>query len=253
MSTGSHYQLGLAAAVFAAGLAFATPGQADVLVYDEDTVRQFAQTAANNLGGTVVVAGELDFNTQLISQAWEYVLVDAPGTAPPSGGWDPLINFISGGGRVVMSYWDWDNDPELWPAFGVTSASSFSLIGQTLGDTGASAIFTGVTMPNADWSDYWSDDGDGFGLAGGSLGLATLSGVADPVVVLGNGGRTIASFLIDEAGATWTNDGSAVRLWENMILAVTDSDSTPIPEPASLALLGLGLAGIGIARRRKGA
>lgn len=237
-----------------ASLARSSPA-INILVYDDNSVHQLAATAALNIDAGSVIGNAANFNTLLTSQVWDVVLIDCPSNTP-SGGWGPTISYVNGGGRAVMSFWDWDNDaaagdPALLPAFGLTGANSMSLTGQTLTDTGASNIFLGVSMPNSDWHDHWFDDGDGytFTLASGTVGLANLTSVAGPVIAQGNNGRTIAAFVIDEAGDTWIADGSGVQLWENMALA------TAIPEPTSVALLAFGaIAFVPLARGlRRGA
>ena len=198
--------------------------RADILVYDHNTHHNLAQQAALIIdpGGTVVAASG-NFNALLVSQEWDAVAVDVPSTVP-SEGWGALITFVNDGGRVAMAFWDWDDngpgDPLLSPAFDVTPATKISLSGLTLFDSGTSSVFAGVTMPNSIWHSHWGDDGDEFIPDPGAVGLAHIGNLLQPVMVLGNSGRTIASFLIDEAGDTWLNDGSAVQLWENMLNTV---------------------------------
>jgi len=208
----------------------------DILVYDQNSNNQYAQTAAMAISpaGTVV-AGASNFNTLLTSQDWDVVAVDLPSTKI-TGGWGPFIDYVNAGGAGIVSYWDWDADPALVTAMGADSyLQSISTVGQTLSDTGETAIFSGVTMPHSSWFDSWFDDGDTFDLSAGSVPIATMSGYpSGPVMFTGNGGRTIGSFVIDE----WQGDG-AVQLWTNMI--------TFVPEPGSLLLLG-GL--VALIRRR---
>jgi hypothetical protein len=217
----------------------------DILVFDDNSVHSFAATAAANIGNATV-GDQFTFNGLLAGGTWDLVVMDTPSTIP-SGGWGNMISHVNNGGRGIVTFWDWDNgsgfgDPGLAPAFDVATSSKLFLTGQTLNDTGASGIFSGVTMPNNDWHDHWFDDGDFFIPQAGAVGLATMTGNPNPVMVEGNEGRTIASFVLDEAGDTWINDGSAVRLWENMMLHT-------LPAPGGLALLGL--AGFACTGRRR--
>ncbi|MEM7311269.1 MAG: hypothetical protein AAF682_31675, partial [Planctomycetota bacterium] len=197
-------------------------GLSNILVYDTDTQNSLATTAAQNLSffGTTV-ADSADFNTLLGSGPWDAVAVDCP-NVNPVGGWQPLIDYVNGGGRVVTSFWNWDSEPALASAFDVFVTGTFSLASQTLEDEETSPAFLGVTMPNSDWSDFFFDDGDFFATVG-SVSMATLSGTDDAVMARGNDGRTIAAPVLDEAGGTWLVDGSGVRLWENMIQMVANA------------------------------
>ncbi len=192
----------------------------DILVYDENTVNGLAATAAQNLSffGTTI-AGAANFNSLLTSGSWDAVAVDCPSTIP-TGGWNPLISYVNGGGRVVLSFWDWDATPSLLPAFDVSVSSSISLVGATLEDSLTTPAFLGVTMPNSSWNDAWVDDGDQFNPQAGALGLAHIGTPATPVLVSGNGGRTIAGPVFDEAGPVWLGDVSGVQLWMNMVQMV---------------------------------
>lgn len=224
----------------------ASAASAQVLVFDENSINHYAQAGASAAGlGAVTVAGSSNFNTLLTSGTWQAVAVDCPSSVP-DGGWGTLINYVKGGKNVVMSFWDWNDaalgDPQLVPTFGGTSTSSLSTQGRTLtADAGAlgAQLFAGVGgMPHSDWSDNWGDDGDAFGMAAGSEAGAYLSGFSNPVIMRGNGGKTIASFVIDE----WKGAGSPATLWKNMIGAT-------IPAPGAVAGLGLGVLAMGRRRR----
>ena len=231
---------GLAAAAVA-GQAWATA----ILVFDANTVNGLAWEAAQNLAGAgAVKAGASDFYTKLAEGGWDVVAVDCPSTIP-GGGWTQLADYVNAGGLVVMAYWNWDAEPGITKAFGAsgTSGDVYWVDGSTtLTDMGTSPIFAGVSMPNSSWNNYWYDDGDKFKIADGSVGLAQIGGSGDPVMFLGNGGHTIASSVLDEAGPKWLSDGSGVKLWENMMMYV-------MPSPGALALLGL--AGFAGTRRRR--
>jgi hypothetical protein len=240
-------------ALLATVLALAAPAaRAEILVYDNDTINHLAKQAALAISPTAVIANSSNFNTLLTSQAWTVVLVDAPNNTPSngSGKWTPLINYVNGGGRVAMSFWDWNNangegDAALPGAFAVTAGAGFSEIGRTLTDTGNTSVFLGVTMPNSSWNENWGIDGNSFTVGGGTVDMAHLSSVAGSVMALGNSGRTIAALIIDEAGPTWLGDGSGVDLWTNMYYQV-------VPEPGAVTLFGSGLLGLlGLLRLRR--
>ncbi len=201
-------------------------GGPEVLVYDEDTGHRLAQKAAFEVspGGTTTAQLE-NFNERLTQTTWDVVLVDAP-NFPPLGGWGDLADFVNGGGHAVMSFWDWDNslgagDPALNVAFEVSPAGDLDLTGQELLDSGVSGVFEGVTMPNSDWGTSWLDDGDRFEVDGLAIGLAHVGNPTKPVMVWGNAGRTVATFLIDELGSVWQSDGSGITLWGNLLRQVT--------------------------------
>lgn len=226
----------------------AAVSSAAILVYDNNTVNHYATTAANNVDpGNVTVANAGNFNTLLTSGTWDVVLVDMPSTTPASI--TPLVNYINGGGKVAISFWDWD-DPAyagLVAAVGATgTTTSFSLSGNTLVDLGTTSLFTGIAMPHSSWSNNWFDDGDAFAftLASGTIGAAKLAAFADPVMIVGNSGRTIAAPVLDE----WSGAGG-VQLWENMIQTL---QAEAVPEPTTFATLTIGgLFGLACCFKRK--
>ncbi|MHC4822595.1 MAG: hypothetical protein ACYTEP_01090 [Planctomycetota bacterium] len=210
----------LAAAPIVAPPAQTAGAEPQILVYDHgNTSYALAVTAANNLYPTsVTVADAGSFNSTLNSQPWDAVLLDCPSTGP-SGGWNDLVNYVNNDGVAVLSYWDWDGSANsvLLTPFDVSAPLTFGLSSQTFTDSGTSDVFEGVTMPISDWSSRWSDDGDEFTPINGAIGLGHFGNPAKPTMVLGNDGRTIAIFVLDESGPTWIGDGSGVRLWENML------------------------------------
>lgn len=231
-----------AVAIVAAVTSSAAAGLS-ILVYDENSNNGYAATAANQkFPGMVTVAGAGNFNALLTGgTVWDLVVMDYPSTHPV-GGTDPLVAYVNGGGRALLSTWAGVYTPQLFAAFGAGGGFSISTAGQTLTSAGtpkAAQVFGGVPMPHSTWFDSWASDGVAFtGLAAGAEGLAMLSGVtAGPVMIQANGGRTIASFVIDE----WDGPG-AVELWRNMMNKV-------IPAPGAVALLAV--AGLAGGRRRR--
>lgn len=221
----------------------ASAASGQVLVYDANSNNHYGRQGAEMAGlGAVTVASASDFNTLLTSGTWKAVAIDAPSSIP-SDSWATLASFVSGGSTpVVMSFWQWNGAPfaALRTAFGITGTQTLSTAGRTLtADGGAlgAQVFSGVPgMPHSSWSDSWGDDGDAFATSGGTP-IAFLNGFTDPVMFRGNGGRSIASFVIDE----WAGDGAPI-LWKNMIGAVVPAPSTG---------LALGLAALAAGRRRR--
>jgi hypothetical protein len=197
-----------------------------ILVYDQDSKHGFAADAAQNLSTDTTVADASTFNLLLTAYAWDVVAVDCTNTEPVDG-WKDLSDYVGAGGAAVLSFWDWDDKPALAEAFDVAVSSSISFGTAELIDAGTAPVFLGVTMPNASWDSHWADDGDRFTLLGDAQGLARLGAGILPVMARGNGGRTIAAPLFDEAGTDWQFDGSGIRLWENMITMVLNADEGP--------------------------
>jgi hypothetical protein len=211
-----------------------------ILVYDHNTHHQLALQAAQSIPGTIVVrADRSTFDALLRSQTWDLVLADMPGFTPFAG-LGTFAGYVNGGGKAAMSFWLWQDEPELSSAFGVLSVNSISLNQATLYDFATTNVFAGVTMPTSEWHDHWVDDGDVFSLTRGGLFLAGVAPDSSGVMALTNSGRTIAAPLFDEAGNTWLDDGSGVRLWRNMIDTLTGETLAPVPEPGTLTLLALG-------------
>ena len=218
----------VAALLAVAGSAFSQ----DFLVLDQNSRNSYALTAAGNLGAATQ-AGVGDFNALLGSQAWDAVIVDMPSTLLTD--FNPLINYINSGGRVVVSTW---GDPgfggwaQLLTPMGATGGTSFSTQSNpsitSTGTPEAVAIFTGITLPITSFDQFWGSDGAQATLAGGSVGVAQQGGVGNPIVWVGNGGSTIASWVIDEM----TDAGQAVLLWENYINFVLGADFCAVREGA---------------------
>lgn len=214
-------------------------GAFDVLVLDDGTDNSWAAAAMPIIAANYSVVDQSQFNTFLTdpTRDWDLVLVDSP-WGQPTGGWDDLIAYANAGGKVVMSFWDWDDsngygNPGLAGAFGFTTATELAL---TPSDTytwaatsGAAYVHAGVgDLPTNNWSGTWADDGDVFGLASGTVPLGRIVGgaVEGPVVIQNPAGNAIAAFVLDSWGSV-----QAVELWRNLILRVlgrTDLDGAAL-------------------------
>src|SRR5262245_56439853 len=171
----------------------------DVLVFSE-SIHHLGLAAASILG-TATIADASTFNALLGSQVWDVVVVDsrsAVGAGIAGGGWAPLTSYVNAGGRAVVSYWDWQDEPALASSFDVQPAGGLTWSMGTFVDNGKSPVFIGVAMPPPGWHDHAGLDGERFVPLSGSQPLAHVGNPAEPVMVRGNGGRTIAAPLFDE-------------------------------------------------------
>jgi hypothetical protein len=249
--------LGLAAL---AALALLTVGQAparaDLLIYDNNTINQNALAAATQLGIPFTRATAANFNTLLTSGTWDAVIVDCPSTLP-TGGFGPLTTYITGGGRVAMSFWTLQTEAALAAAFQVGVASSFTTPQSVFRWDAASPIFTTPyavgDLPASFFSDLWADDGDRLNLVALSGATAVAGFTAAPTageaaIVIGNSGRTIYNgFLWDELRRP-----ESPNLIANQITFLLGTAGGAVPEPSTLALGGLGVLGlVGYAWRRR--
>jgi hypothetical protein len=204
-----------------AGSLLATAAQAQILVYDNNSRNSYALEAAERVRpGEVTRAIAGDFATLLAAGGWEIVVMDHPSTAP-TGGLDPLVDWVNSGEKAILSTWAFQYTPQLFDAFGVAGGVSFSSSGQTLSSTGtatADAVFDGVPMPHSAWDNGWGSDGSSLIHLGDTEDLAELTSVADPVMTITGDGNALASIVIDEWSTAGRDD--AVQLWENMINVV---------------------------------
>lgn len=193
-----------------------------VLCLDWDSVSQGAQNALAALGltaTTTVTTDETAFNAQLSGGSdWDLVVVDNPSNQLLLPG--PLEAYVSGGGSVILNYWNADDpifESVVRDQLGGQSQTDF-FSPQTLfcwdcdhpawtADTPLSQIPTGT--------DHWFDDGDEFeplagftaigGFGGGSVipnraGLITnAAGTTYLVGAVGDGMDPVAQ------GASWRN------------------------------------------------
>lgn len=200
-------------------------GAFDVLVMDGGSFNSWEVGGVSQLAANFSVVGGSQFNVFLTApdRHWDLVLVDCP-SGPPTGGWDDLIAFVNAGGKAVMSFWNWSDNPALAPAFGFTSTTSISLAPadtyEPAGTTGGAYAHAGVgDLPSNLWVGPWGDDGDVFGLAAGSEVIGVINGgaVSGPVVIRNPAGNAIAAFVLDSWGSS-----EAEALWKNLAARVMD-------------------------------
>ncbi|UCG58365.1 MAG: hypothetical protein JSU70_02435 [Phycisphaerales bacterium] len=234
--------------VMLAGPAFAVP---QILVYDHNTDNQRAQAAVTSLSLPFTVGDQTTFNTLLGGSTWDLVVVDCPSNVPDAPKWTPLINYIVGGGKAIMSFWTLQSEAALATAFDVSVNSSFNTPQTVYRWDASHPIFT-TPNPVGDltsWSDGWADDGDRLTVLAGAQALAGFTGspsAGEAAIVLGNSGRTLYNgFLFDEL-----NDPAGTDLIANEVQYLL-TGGTVIPAPGAIVLGSIGVSFVGWLRRRR--
>jgi hypothetical protein len=229
----------IAATAMSSLLLSATGATAQVLLWEESN-DNLAVTAANNAGlAPTVVTSEAAFNTAFSSGGWAMVVIDQPANGIGAATATSLQNYITGGGRVLLGYWDMDGNFDaasaaiLRPAFGVASATEYTTpLPVSVWNAGHPIFNNPNAIPGTiptDGTEPWLDDGDRFTVAAGGTALAGFVAAPTPgqaALIQANGGRTIVhGFMSDNMdGTIMTN------LLHNEMRAL-------IPEPGTGALI----------------
>lgn len=233
--------------------ALAAPALAgpSILLYDNSADNLHARAALDSLSLSYTIATSPTFGTLLGGSTWDLVVVDCPSTTPPD--WTPLIDYVNGGGRAIMSFWDLDNDSgsgdaALPGAFDVSVSSSISSPQDVYRWETGHAVFNTPNLLGdlTGLSDGWADDGDRLNAINGAEALAGFTATAtagEAAIVLGNGGRTIYNgFLFDEL--------ISHEIIANEVGYVLGGVPT-VPVPGALLLGSFGAGLVGWFRRRR--
>jgi hypothetical protein len=193
------------------------------------------------------------------SQEWELVIFNAVNYVLPTITLDELYAYVDGGGTLIMTYWNLNNNPThpLWSKLGVEYSSTISGQPSMYIWDASHAIFT---EPN-DHGGYnytsngvFGDDGDAVTVLDGSTALAGTTGniqdgtaaivVSNDKLTLFNG-FVIDNFGTDEDDSTYED---RIELWQNEItfmLLPPGGGGTPFNlDPTTLAIIGAAVVGI---------
>ncbi len=174
--------------------------QPEILVLQEtcnDSPPRPAQ-ALNNLGYTYQLVGDpMDFLDKLVwAGPWRLTVLDEYSDTLGADVGVPLDEYIAAGGRSLISYWGWYDEPGLAGTFGAAYASDYTVPQNLYRWETAHPIFNN---PNAvpdfsEFSDPCDRDGAKFNAAGASValgGYTAFSQADEHGIILGNSGRTI--------------------------------------------------------------
>lgn len=197
-------------------LQLAAPAHAaDILLYQESARSSHAKAALDLLGYAYTTATSSNFTASVNGGTYELLVVDLPSTLP-TGAWETAIsNHISGGGMVVMGYWDYDTSATLQAAFDCTVTTSLSTPGPIYQWDSTHPIYsTPYAIPSittrADVG--WADDGDELRATGSATlpgGYSSAVSTTRGAICESNSGATIYNgFLFDDYSGDQDADGT---------------------------------------------
>jgi hypothetical protein len=248
-----------------------TAGDAEILVYSDYLGWENAVCKAlRDLGLSYQFFSDRTYlQDHLDSKSWELLIYNSVNFATELLRLDELYAYVDDGGRLLMTYWDFDDvsTHPLWSKLGVEYASTLS--GQPsmyLWDAShpifsepndhSTANFTSGTV--------FSDDGDAVTVRAGYIALAgTTADIQDDkaaIVVSADKQTLVNAFVIDnfdsdEDDSTYMD---SVELWENeIVFMMTPPGGLPFNlDPMTLLIIGAGVLGIivigAVVSRRRG-
>ena len=200
----------------------------DILLYGEAGWLNAGRQALSRLGYRYTLATSTTLDTLLASRDWDLVVVDAPSNRPNSG-FNELISYVKGGGRLALSTWRLTQLSDLCDVLGVSAVETFEEgVPPIYRWDPTHALFTAPrSVPDlTTWLDpgYVADADRLKPVATGATAVAGFTATPSEeqaALVIGSGGKTIVNgFLWDEAVQDDDADGvsDCVELVMNEVL-----------------------------------
>lgn len=214
-----------------------------VLVYDENTKYQVAQTACANLGYACTRAVADDFVALLEGASWDLVVMDLPGDEPRGDWQQSLADHVTAGGAAIHSHWRRGSLAGLPTVFDVAIGPAHQTLSFWQWD--AHPLFTTPnTVPPLfdEWLDRWGANGFRLSVAPSTEGEAAAGFTetatsGEAAIVVGNEGRTLWNgFLFDDFAGTDEDADEKfdiVELIENEMRLVLGTDDRLAACPSS--------------------
>jgi hypothetical protein len=182
---------------------------------------------------------------------------------------DELYAYVDGGGTLIMTYWNLNNNPThpLWSKLGVEYSSSLTGNPSMYVWDASHPIFSEPNdhgVYNYTVNGPFGDDGDAVTVLAGSTALAGTSVNAQDgtaTIVVSNdkqtlfNGAILDNFGTDEDDSTYEDH---VELWENeIVFMMTPGGGLPFNlDPMTLLIIGAGVLGVivigAVVSRRRG-
>ncbi len=176
-----------------------------VLLFDE-SVNGFAEEALENLAiASVKTTNQTDFNDAFSGAEWDLVVFDNPNSVT-SASYGLLYDYVTKGGRVVISSWQLNNGAALWEALGYDYGSNVNIKVDVLRLNKSDPLWrnpfrtTDLYFANAE-DNYYTVNSQPGSATGTGAQFATFEegNPAKGAVFVANAGRTILNaFLLDD-------------------------------------------------------
>ncbi|MFG0286433.1 MAG: hypothetical protein ACF8R7_18625, partial [Phycisphaerales bacterium JB039] len=156
-------------------------------------------TVAAGLNPLITVDGA-SLEAALPTMPWRMVTIDNPSNGFAASTSDAIADYIDGGGRVHMSYWNLDADPVLQAAFGVSATVDFFDPRPVFAEAAPHPSWGALTQVPVDPAPSpWNDNGDEL-----SVDAICVAGAPEVIGVFDSAGSIVGA-IVTAGGRTLVN------------------------------------------------